>query len=379
MRLTIGMATYDDFNGVYFTLQALKIYHALEEINGGCEILVIDSHPQGCAATRKAVHDAGGVYQHRPDCPGTAAPRDRLFREAKGEIVLCVDCHVLLHPNALNRVLRFFADPTNDKNMLQGVLVYDDGHNFATHMKPTWGAHMLGQWADNSNQRECGGVFEIQMHGLGLFAMRKTAWVGFNPRFRGFGGEEGYVHEKVRRAGGKVFCDANLRWTHRFKPDHFRPPYPSTLDDRCFNYLVGHRELGLDPTPLLEQFEKVLAPGRYASLTCEAWAEPTLGQPERLPSPASLMAKAPPAVLPRLKPKGAWPKAQPMAEKPKVPPPGNYQASVNVNRTINGDQTVQVRAELTVAGPAAPCAFDLADVMVSPDGTKLSVGLKEVE
>ena len=39
------------------------------------------------------------------------------------------------------------------------------------------------------------------MQGLGLFACRGEAWPGINPRFRGFGGEEGYLHEKVRQNG----------------------------------------------------------------------------------------------------------------------------------------------------------------------------------
>ncbi len=28
--LTIGMSTYDDFDGVYFTLQSLRMYHPVE-------------------------------------------------------------------------------------------------------------------------------------------------------------------------------------------------------------------------------------------------------------------------------------------------------------------------------------------------------------
>ena len=37
--------------------------------------------------------------------------------------------------------------------------------------------------------------FDIPMQGLGLFACRREAWPRFNPAFRGFGGEEGYIHE----------------------------------------------------------------------------------------------------------------------------------------------------------------------------------------
>ena len=39
VALTIGMATYNDFNGVYFTLQALRLYQDLRDT----ELLVVDN------------------------------------------------------------------------------------------------------------------------------------------------------------------------------------------------------------------------------------------------------------------------------------------------------------------------------------------------
>ena len=38
-KLTIGMATYDDYDGVYFTLQAIRLYHP--EILHDVEFLVV--------------------------------------------------------------------------------------------------------------------------------------------------------------------------------------------------------------------------------------------------------------------------------------------------------------------------------------------------
>jgi hypothetical protein len=69
------------------------------------------------------------------------------------------------------------------------------------------------------------------MQGLGVFSCRKAAWLGFNPAFRGFGGEEGYIHEKFRQAGARTLCLPFLRWGHRFG----RPagvPYPVLLNDK---------------------------------------------------------------------------------------------------------------------------------------------------
>ena len=43
--LTIGMATYDDYDGVYFTVQALRLYH--REVARDVAILVLDNNPGG--------------------------------------------------------------------------------------------------------------------------------------------------------------------------------------------------------------------------------------------------------------------------------------------------------------------------------------------
>ena len=40
------MATYDDFDGVYFTIQALRMYHEICQSND-VEFLVLDNNPDG--------------------------------------------------------------------------------------------------------------------------------------------------------------------------------------------------------------------------------------------------------------------------------------------------------------------------------------------
>ncbi|SVD39365.1 uncharacterized protein METZ01_LOCUS392219, partial [marine metagenome] len=42
-KLTIGMATYDDYDGVFFSVQAIRMYHP--EIIDQVELLVIDNNP----------------------------------------------------------------------------------------------------------------------------------------------------------------------------------------------------------------------------------------------------------------------------------------------------------------------------------------------
>jgi hypothetical protein len=117
---------------------------------------------------------------------------------------------------------------------------------------------MYGTWCDDPRAADpTSPPFEIPMHGLGLFAMRTAAWSGFNASFRGFGGEEGYIHEKVRRRGGRTLCLPFLRWLHRFgRP--LGPPYVNRWEDRIRNYVIGFKELGLDSTEMETHFGELL-------------------------------------------------------------------------------------------------------------------------
>src|SRR5271155_3218756 len=43
--LTIAMATYDEYDATYFTVQSIRMYHP--EVADETEILVLDNHPSG--------------------------------------------------------------------------------------------------------------------------------------------------------------------------------------------------------------------------------------------------------------------------------------------------------------------------------------------
>lgn len=251
-KLTIGMATYDDYDGVYFSLQALRLYQP--KILGETDFLVVDNHPNGpCAESLKALERSIPSYRYVPfnSHAGTAV-RDCVFNEAGGQFVLCMDCHVFIVPGAIERLLAYLASDAETRDLLQGPLLYDDLKTIATHFRPAWRSGMFGCWDMDERGRDPDAPpFDIPMQGLGLFCCRRAVWPRFNPRFRGFGGEEGYIHEKFRQNGGRTLCLPFLRWMHRFR----RPmglPYVNRWDDRVRNYMIGFRELGL-PTTELEQ------------------------------------------------------------------------------------------------------------------------------
>jgi Glycosyl transferase family 2 len=281
VELTIGMPTYNDFNGVYFTIQALRLYHDLRDT----ELLVVDNF--GCERTKQLVEEfAKGRYILATDQVGSAAAKNRVFREATGEAILCCDSHVLFVPGAIARLKAYYRENPACADLLQGPLVYDDFATVCTHFEPIWRGQMWGIWAsDPRGQDPTGEPFEIPMQGMGVFSCRRSIWPEFNPLFRGFGGEEGYIHEKVRQAGGRCLCLPWLRWLHRFG----RPAgvsYPLSVEDKLRNYLIGHAELGLDLRPVFEHFSEHLPGETVASVAAEAlWGvSPGIASPRRPPA-----------------------------------------------------------------------------------------------
>ena len=319
-KLSIGMATFDDFHGVFFSVQALRLYQDVSD----CELIVVDNNPDSPdgEAVRGYLQNIQGFelpikYVPFVESKGTTQTRERIFTEAVGDAVLVMDCHVLLQANAIHRLKKFYAeaDPAMRKNLYTGPLLMD-GLNFVqTHFEPNWQDQMWGTWAaawihpdgtfivcrqtaDNKvemKQLNTDGPWrstdiawashedqllqrgykvygfdsnaaplEIPAQGLGLFSSVREHWLGFNPNFRSFGGEECYVHEKYRQAGRTTFCLPFLKWNHRFgRPGG--PKYPLTVEGKIRNYLIGFDELGLDREPIRKHFvdEVHVSPERF--------------------------------------------------------------------------------------------------------------------
>jgi hypothetical protein len=171
-------------------------------------------------------------------------------------------------PAAIAQLKSFYRDNPRTLDLYQGPLLADCLKHASTHFAPHWGAHMYGQWARDERVAQ-DEPFAIEMQGLGIFSCRKEAWLGFNPRFRGFGGEEFYIHEKFRQAGRQCWCLPWLKWLHRFG----RPagvPYPNNIEDRLWNYLVGWRELGLPLDSVYQNFLEALPAATVARVASQA-------------------------------------------------------------------------------------------------------------
>jgi hypothetical protein len=246
--LTIGMATYDDYDGVYFSIQALRLYQ-LAGIENDVEIIVIDNNPEGKHGkeVKKFVEGwAKGKYIPCNERQSSFVKYD-IFKYASGKYTLGIDCHVLFQQNAIKNLLEYFSKNPDSKDLIQGPILYDDLKNISTHFEPVWRGNMHGIWATNKEALVRDEPFEIPMMGMGAYSCRTKAWPEINKNFIGFGGEEGYIHEKFRLAGGKCICLPNFKWLHRFgRPNGV--PFKNTIEDRIRNYLLGWYEIYRDDT-----------------------------------------------------------------------------------------------------------------------------------
>ncbi len=247
--LTIGMSTYDDFDGVYFTIQSLRMYHDVLK-NNDCEIIVIDNNPDGHHSQALKDLISGWLYSSVRYIPyktkTSTSVRNEVFKNSNGKYTISVDCHVMIERGGLDKLLEYYNNNPNCKDIISGPLWYDDLASYATEFSPVWRGDMYGVWGTNKEAYNKGEPFEIPMMGLGLFSCETKNWLGFSEYFKGFGGEEGYIHEKFRRNGGRAICIPQLKWIHRFsRPNGVK--YPLILEDRIWNYFVGWLEITQDP------------------------------------------------------------------------------------------------------------------------------------
>jgi hypothetical protein len=313
MLLTLGMACHEDFHGVAFTVQALRMGNKLED----CEILVVDNAPNTAhgRATLDYLLSTGSKqirYVPMPEVNSTTQTRERIFREATGEFVLVMDCHVLFPAGTMDHLARWVLENRESRDIISGPLLLNNG-GYHTHFNDQWRGGMWGTWATAyvcpckktrfttyqvgetmvcrdlrtslyalHKCEHCGCLldprpwpgheaallargcqpygwnlpdapFEIPGQGLGVFGCRREAWPGFNPNFRGFGGEEMYIHGKFRARGDRALCLPWLRWWHRFgRPEGMR--YPNRIWDRVRNYVLGAQETGRPTDPIYDHF-----------------------------------------------------------------------------------------------------------------------------
>jgi glycosyltransferase involved in cell wall biosynthesis len=270
-KLTIGMCVYNDYDGVYFTLQSLRLYHR-EAMNDVEFVIINNSKDQNQSQALKSL--VGHVkepiqYIEFTEYESTSV-RNKIFEVAKTPYVLVLDCHVLLYPGAIQRLIEFFDKGQDEGNLLHGPMLFDGLDAMYSSFSTVWSDGMQGQWVVETERTSVDDEpFEIEAQGLGLFSCRKDSWLGFCKHFRGFGGEEVYIHKKYKLYGKKTLCLPFLRWVHRFTRLK-SPGYPNTWPGRYRNYILGRLDLGLPFDDVDEHFTQYINKDQQREIKIEA-------------------------------------------------------------------------------------------------------------
>jgi hypothetical protein len=271
-NVVFGMCVYDDTDGAIFTIESIILHH---KIKNPYRITVANMNPlspQG--ELLKKFCTINGLEKivdyYEPENRGTSS-KNFIFESAEEEsIVICMDCHVLFPQGALQAAIDYIEKQT-EPILVQGPLIDKLGNIQSTHWKKTWGGGMLGQWALDKEKLTTNEAFDIESQGTGCFAAQKEHWLGYNPMFKGFGGEEYYIHEKYRKNGYRAVCLPEFKWWHRF--DRVKPPYPINYSDRIHNYIIGFTELELEHEilPMIEHLKSFLSMDTIMEGCVSAW------------------------------------------------------------------------------------------------------------
>lgn len=246
--LTVGMLTHQDFGGVWAT--TMNIVANSPELLDDIHFTIVDNDPESHSGglVRKHAKDLGIADYHTISSEVTASTfKNCVFEFARTEHILCVDGHVTLLPDALRKLIAFYRENPDFHDLIQGPLYNCQRRLMATEMLPGWRGRNFGTWhkrVDTKNFDPCGEAFEIPLHGMGLFACTRHGWPRFTPGLRGFGGEEGVIHEAFRLTGRKAWNFPFLGWIHRFGRD-INPKYEITGKRKVSNNLAAFRNVHL--------------------------------------------------------------------------------------------------------------------------------------
>jgi len=240
-KLTIGMSNWDDVEGAFWTLSAIRQYHVPAE-NKEVELLVIDDMPTKQEDLERLCTLSAARYIHYSKNKGPAHAKDSVWELAEGEYVLLIDSHVLLSPCSVNYILDAIDNDLIGKDLWTGPLKNEAGHIVATDLLPEWRGAFFGVW-NNNKEIHNKPIIEIEGHGSAYTLMKKEHYPFFHKDFLGFAGEELFLHQKVRNNGGKCYVHKALGWVHRFHRSK-AITYRLLIEDKLRNYLIASYEMG---------------------------------------------------------------------------------------------------------------------------------------
>lgn len=227
------MACYDDYDGVYFTVQNLRAFHDMTDV----ELLVLDNHPESAHGKQlaKLAPRAGIRLVHVTDRVSSWVKYDAVLH-ATGDVVVGMDSHLVMLPGSIAALRTWWQAHEGSRDLLTGPVIYDELQDGSMGLDPQWNGHDFGTWMAKT-PRASGEAVEVPMQGMGFWSVWRTSWPGVPRGMVGFGAEEWCMAERIRQHGGRVMSHPCVQWGHRFGwPVR---TYPLSLEDKVRNYYRG--------------------------------------------------------------------------------------------------------------------------------------------
>lgn len=270
--ISICMATRDDPQ-VWMTANAILAAHPHLHI----QIVIVDNSRSeivdGSEKTnpymdirRMCAGDPRITHLRAVGGPSTSKYKNQAVKACAADVFILCDSHVVFYAGAIDAALKYFQDNPESRDLLTGPVFTWHGicggtqqmlyASEATEEVPipadarvchgmVFRGNSFGVWVTDPRGLDLNQEpYEIQQQGTGALCMRKAAWTGYHPSHKGWGGDETYLMEMVRRHGGKVMCHPKFRWIHSwFKP--VPNTYTPDITDIVRNNMVAAGALGM--------------------------------------------------------------------------------------------------------------------------------------
>lgn len=149
--LTIGCAHFKDFEGLWPTIQSIRLNNA--ELMPQTEFIVVNNSPEDTETANairqllsNLVECAGSKYVELPGNKGTSLSRNEIFKHATGKYTVVMDCHLEFWPGSFKALMDHYATDPESNDIISGPLLYDSLRNVSTHFNDEWDDAMWGKW-----------------------------------------------------------------------------------------------------------------------------------------------------------------------------------------------------------------------------------------
>jgi len=165
MKLTIGMAHHEDYHGAIFSIQAIRTSKFYQENKDKIEFIIVDNSTgsKHSEALKTFVENSKENINLIPfsESTGTTQTRELIFKEASGDAVICMDCHVVFQEGAIEKLFNFYKENPDTKNLYSGPLLGDNNEVQATQFNLQWRGQMWGIWGMARECLDCGHKFSF--------------------------------------------------------------------------------------------------------------------------------------------------------------------------------------------------------------------------